>query len=511
MGIFKFDANGNTLPLNPYWNFCVGSCHAATALREDYRQQLTRAHRELGFRYVRFHGLFNDDMSVLRKVPVRGTHEEAYSISFTNIDSVFDFLVSINMRPFVEIGFMPGCLRTKETTVFHYKGYISKPSSYETWDWLIDTFIRHLEERYGIDEVRQWFFEVWNEPNLGGPDREDGFWSHSMEDYFELYEHTARAIKKVDHRLKVGGPATSNNAWIPEFTGFCRENNVPVDFVSTHHYPTDVILGYGVEDSFNFFTPKEDETLEEFEERRKDWDKELWKHVDRGVLTEMTKKAVSEAQGLPVYYTEWNGIAEVHCDTCFSSSFILKTVMDGVDLVPGYSFWTFSDLFEEGGMPFREYHSGFGLMTLHGVPKANYRAFQLLNRLGSERYPVTFNQETLDGYVIKKEASNSIQVLLVNHNSLEHELHEQTVTVQVDGLQGGEKAQIVRVDETHGNSYAAWVAMGSSDYLSREQVATLEGASAIVDENLELTYEGGTASLTVTLPPMGAALVTIFR
>lgn len=511
MGIFQMNANGPTVPLKHYWNFCVGSCHAATALREDYRQQLTRCRNELGFQYVRFHGLFNDDMSVLRKTHMRGSNEEVYVISFTNIDSVFDFLLSINMRPFVEIGFMPGCLRSKDTTVFHYKGYISKPSDYSTWDWLIETFISHLEERYGIDEVRQWFFEVWNEPNLGGPDRDDGFWSHTMEDYFELYEHTARAIKKVDNRLKVGGPATSNNAWIPEFTGFCRENNVPVDFVSTHHYPTDVILGYGVEDSHNFFTPKEGETEEEFEERRKDWDKLLWSHVDRGVLTEMTRKAVSEAQGLPIYYTEWNGWAYQQSDGPFGSSFVLKTIMDSVGLVEGYSFWTFSDLFEEGGMPYREFHSGFGLMTLHGIPKANYRAYQLLNRLGDEKYEARYSEGTVDGYAIKKDASHSLQILLVNHQSLEHPIDEETVTLQIEGLTGREKAQIIRIDEHHGNAYGYWKSIGEPDYLSREQLCALEGASGIYSEPIALETRENTVSLDVTLPPMGAALVTIFR
>lgn len=324
MGTFTLDINSQTRELKRYWNMCVGSCHATTALREDYREQLTRCQRELGFRYVRFHGLFDDDMSVLKKTVRKGTHEEVYVVSFTNIDSIFDFLLSINMKPFVEIGFMPDCLRTKEYTVFHYKGYISKPSSYETWDWLIETFAEHLIERYGLDEVRQWFFEVWNEPNLGGPESTNGFWAESEEEYYNLYKHTALALKKADSRLKVGGPATSNNSWIPQFVDFCRKNGAPVDFVSTHHYPTDVILGYGVEDSINFFSPKEGESQEEFEERQKDWHKTLWENVDRGVLTKMTRKAVKEADGLPVYYTEWNSLAGLPSDGPFRFFFHLK-------------------------------------------------------------------------------------------------------------------------------------------------------------------------------------------
>lgn len=510
MGTFLLDLNSQTRPLKPYWNMCVGSCHAATALREDYREQLTRCQRELGFRYVRFHGLFDDDMSVLKKSHVRGGKEEVYVLSFTNIDSVFDFLLSINMKPFVEIGFMPECLRTKDTTVFHYKGYISKPSSYETWEWLIESFAEHLIERYGLDEVRQWFFEVWNEPNLGGEDSPDGFWSHSMKEYFNLYEHTARTLKKVDHRLKVGGPATSNNAWIPEFTGFCRENDVPVDFVSTHHYPTDVILGYGVEDSLNFFSPKEGESREEFEKRQQEWFERLWEHVDRGVLTKMTQKAVKEAGGLPVYYTEWNSLAGLESDGPFGSSFILKTIMDGVDLVEGYSYWTFSDIFEEGGMPNKAFHGGFGLLTMQGIPKTTYRAFEILNRLGESLYEVSYAEGTVDVYAVKKEKSSCVQLLAVNHHSLLHDIKEETVTLSLKGVSGNVKVQIERLDETHGNALRAWRQMGEPAYLSRAQQAALEGASYTVAEPLDYVGEEDTITMEVVLPPMGAALVSVY-
>ena len=142
---FVWDYKDEVKPLKPYWNMCVGSCHGTTALRQDYREQLEKCQRELGFRYVRFHGLFDDDMSVLTR-PMMGAKDE-WVVSFTNVDSVFDFLLSINMKPFVEIGFMPEALKSKETTIFHYKGNTSRPASYERWDWLIRLFAEHLTER----------------------------------------------------------------------------------------------------------------------------------------------------------------------------------------------------------------------------------------------------------------------------------------------------------------------------------------------------------------------------
>ena len=124
-------------------------------------------------------------------------------LSFTNIDSVFDFLLSINMKPFIELGFMPDCLKSKNATVFHYKGNTAPPADHDKWSWFIRTFVRHLLDRYGRTEVRQWFFEVWNEPNLGGPDSPDGFFVGSMEDYFKLYQVTAEAVKSEDRFLRV--------------------------------------------------------------------------------------------------------------------------------------------------------------------------------------------------------------------------------------------------------------------------------------------------------------------
>lgn len=512
MKSFELDIRSAAKPLDKYWELCIGSCHATTALREDYREQLTRCRREIGFRYVRFHGLFDDDMSVLT-MDRFGLSER---LSFTNIDSIFDFLLSINMKPFIELGFMPECLKSKNATVFHYKGNTAPPADYDKWAWFIRAFTEHLIERYGRSEVRKWFFEVWNEPNLGGPDSPDGFFAGSMEDYFKLYQVTAETIKDVDGFLRVGGPATSNNAWIPEMVHFCKENSVPLDFVSTHHYPTDVVLGYGVEDSANFGRPTPEQMQdpafrEGLMEKIKQFQDHLWERVDRGVVTKMTRKAVREAEGLPVYYTEWNSLAGLPSDGPFGASFIAKTVLDGVGLVEGYSYWTFSDIFEEGGMPSAEFHGGFGLLTLHGVPKASYRAFQMLHTLGDSLYEQKLADGTVDVYAVRDEAAGAVQLLLVNHHALLHPIEEETVTVSLTGLTGGvKKAQLERIDDTHANAYAKWQALGSPEYTTPAQLSALCAASEMERELLELDCTNGTATASVTVPAMGMALLTVY-
>src|SRR3989454_3350335 len=206
-------------PFPHFWEHMVGSDHAPVALRADWQRQLMRCHSELGFQYVRFHGLLSDDMGTL----VREENKLCYS--FFNADQVFDFLLSIGMRPFVELSFMPTALASGNKTVFNYKANITPPREYKQWATLISRLVSHCVQRYGAAEVREWFFEVWNEPNLRA------FWTGTQRDYFKLYRYTADAIKNVDESIRVGGPATAKSEWIEEFVDFCERNKVPADFI----------------------------------------------------------------------------------------------------------------------------------------------------------------------------------------------------------------------------------------------------------------------------------------
>lgn len=224
---FSCDGFASKSRLPHFWEHTVGSDHAPMALRADWQAQLRRCHDELGFRHARFHGLLSDDMGTLI------CHRASLLYSFFNIDQIFDFLLATGMRPFVELSFMPNALASAKRTVFHYHGNVTPPRDYQQWATLIRKLVAHWIERYGLSEVREWFFEVWNEPNL------DAFWTGEQSDYFTLYRHTAEAIKTIDAELRVGGPATAANAWIRDFVAFCNKNKIPADFISTHHYPTD--------------------------------------------------------------------------------------------------------------------------------------------------------------------------------------------------------------------------------------------------------------------------------
>ena len=470
---FACDLAGPARPLVHVWEHTVGSCHATLALRADYQRQLARCRRELGFRHVRFHGLLSDDVGTLV------CEEDALVYSFFNADQICDFLLSIGMRPFVELSFMPTVLASGSDTVFHYLGNVTPPRDYGAWQTLIGKLAAHWVERYGIAEVSQWLFEVWNEPNLRA------FWTGSQADYFQLYRHTAAALKAVDPRLVVGGPATADNQWIPELLDFCQANAVPIDFVSTHHYPTDA------------FGQPGDDTVAQLAASH------------RGVLREEAAAAREQARGKPLYYTEWatssNPFDDLH-DEPYAAAFIVKTAMEASPLVAGYSYWTFSDIFEENYFNSTPFHGGFGLLTIDGIPKPAYRAFELLHRLGGEQLAVAGQHETVDVWVTRE--SGRITILVANSGLPRHPIAAEVITIRVAGARVS-SAAIERIDDDHANARAAWLAMGRPERLSPAQVDALERASALIASAVPYRIDGDAVELELAVPMQGTLLVTL--
>ena len=471
---FVVDLASRPTPLPHTWEHTVGSCHAPLGLRADWQEQLRRAHEELGFRHVRFHGILSDDMGTLVR------QDEGLIHSFHNIDVVYDALIDMGVRPFVELSFMPSAIASGERTVFRYGANVTPPGRPPYWRALIRRLAEHWVERYGTTEVRRWYFEVWNEPNL------KDFWDGTRRDYFDLYSATARILVEADPDLRVGGPATAQNAWIPEFLEFCSAEKVPVNFVTTHHYPTDVVGGPG-----------------------DDTEASLAK-VPRGTLRTQAVKARREAGDTELYYTEWNTSADqrdaLH-DQPWAAAFVAKTVLDVCDLVDGYAFWTFSDIFEEKYFPSLPFHGGFGLLTIHGVPKPTYRAFELLHDLGDERYAVEGDHETVDVWAVRRR--RSLTVLLTNHAMPRQPIRRETVRIEVRGGRVPGRAVIKRIDEENSNPVAAWRAMGAPEYPSRRQVKELVEASEVRAEGVAVEREDGRVALTIELPPHAVAAITI--
>lgn len=327
-----------------YWEACVGSDRAAVAMRAQWQDDLRAAHHEAGFRSVRFHGLFDDEMGLCRRIGANGPE-----LNFLYVDQIFDAMLAIGVRPYVELSFMPLPLASSANTIFWYKGNTSPPRDMALWVQVIEGLARHLLDRYGAAEVTGWRFEVWNEPNLN-------FWAGTQAQYFELYGATARALKGVDPRLQVGGPATAQLMWIDDFLAWCAAHNAPVDFVSGHVYA--------------------DDPQENLFGRDMGYPREVV--IPRALEVAHAKIRASAFPRLPLVVSEW---------TSQNPAFIAQTIAACDGLCDTFSYWTFDNIFEEHA-PIEGFDNTlYGLIGQSGVPRPAYRAFQLLHRLGEQRLP----------------------------------------------------------------------------------------------------------------------------
>jgi xylan 1,4-beta-xylosidase len=338
-----------------YGRRVVGAGRAAEGLRADWQRDLALVHRECGFEYIRFHGLLQDEMAVYAE---KKSGEPAFN--FMYVDALFDAILDIGMKPFVELGFMPGALASGEKTIFWWKGNITPPKDYAKWGRLVGALVEHWTARYGHDEVASWYFEVWNEPNL-----KDLFWSGDQSDYFKLYDASVRAIKAVSPDYRVGGPATAGNAWVPETIAFAAKTKLPLDFVTTHDYG---VSGIGLDENGNqllHLNPERDA---------------IYGNVRR-VREQIAASAMPK---LPLHYTEWSTSYSprdpVH-DAYISAAYILSRLKGAEGYADSMSYWTFTDIFEESGTVPSPFHGGFGMINFQGLRKPSFYAYQFLNRL----------------------------------------------------------------------------------------------------------------------------------
>lgn len=442
------DARGPSTPFPHFWDQMFGSGRAILALRESYRADLRAVKQVSDFRYVRFHAIFHDEVGVYNE-----DEHGSPVYNFAYVDEIYDGLLKNGVRPAVEIGFMPKKLAFNPDALhpFWYKQNVSPPKSWERWDGLITAFARHLVERYGIEEVAQWYFEVWNEPNID-------FWNGipRQESYFELYDHTARALKAVNSRLRVGGPATAAAAWVTDFLKHTTEAQVPVDFVSSHGYADDTVE--------NLLGTHEEISMDE--------------RVCRAIGKVHQEIQSSGRPNLPLLWTEWNVPGhDALRDTSFVGPALANTVRQCDGLVDMMSFWTFSDVFEEGGPIPEPFEGHFGLRAKGGINKPSFYDFALLHRLGSERI-ANPNPNVL----VTRRADGTLVVAVWNLSSPARTAH-----LIFDHVPPGARATVRRVDDTHSNTLAAYRAMGSPQYPSEAQIQSMNATTAITPSVEPLT------------------------
>lgn len=469
-----------TKPLDRFFDLSIGSDFPGTLIRDDSQAQLKIAVDELGFRYVRFHAIFHDVLGTTRSENGKMVYD------WTKIDQLYDGLLARHIRPFVELGFTPEVMKTSENTIFYWQGNTSRPQP-SAWKDLVDAFIHHLLQRYGQDEVRTWFFEVWNEPNLSG------FWEGGdQKAYFELYDLTSNTIKSIDPALRVGGPSTAGAAWVPEFLRHVAQSGAALDFVTTHTY--------GVDGGFLDENGKEDTKLSPSPDA-----------IVGDVRKVREQIQASKFANLPLYFTEWSTSYTprdlVH-DSYVSAPYILSKLKAAEGLVQGMSFWTYTDLFEEPGPPPTPFHGGFGLLNREGVRKPAYFAYKYLHALSGDEIPVR------DQQVLAARSERGVSAVIWDFQQPEQNISNRpfysrivpatpapSVEISINHMSAGTyQLKVCRTGYRANDAYSAYIDMGSPKDLTPPQLEQLRMLTRDLPERDNVVHVGNSGSYKLSLP-----------
>ncbi|MFL6116323.1 MAG: GH39 family glycosyl hydrolase [Catenulispora sp.] len=472
--------------LTEAWRRCVGTGRFDLALRRDYQDSLALVQKEIGFRHIRGHGLFCDTVGVYRPYRYQGADGVRYT--FTYMDQIIDAYLELGIQPFLELGFMPEALASGDQTVFWWKGNVTPPKSWSQWADLVKATLRHLVDRYGLDVVRGWPIEVWNEPNL------TQFWENADQDaYFQLYEVSAHAVKEVDASLQVGGPSISpgSDEWLAPFAEFVAKRSVPVDFVSRHAYTSEPAqhVPFG---SYQALRPAA-HLLEQFAAPRE--------HLRD-----------TELAGLPVHITEFNSSYcpdnPIH-DTAFNAAYLAPVLAGGGEIVESFSYWTFSDMFEEAGVPTSLFHGGFGLLTHRQIKKPTFHLYAFMARMGDEVLARGAD------HLVSRTPDGTVTVLAwapVDETGLEPSPAGHRVRLSIPVGAGDSRTAFALRSSTSdeaGNAWAAWGELGRPASPTERQLGILRESAEPTRRHSALPVANGRVDLDLVLDRHEVTLVEI--
>jgi xylan 1,4-beta-xylosidase len=477
-------------PVDRFFDLSVGSDYPGTLIRPDSQAQLQLAVDELGFRYIRFHAIFHDVLGTVRSEGGKIVYD------WSKLDQLYGELLAKHIKPFVELGFTPQALATSQNSIFYWNGNTSHPDP-EGWRDLVAAFVRHLEERYGPDEVRTWYFEVWNEPNLAG------FWEGAdQKAYFQLYDLTSKTVKSIDPGLRVGGPATAGAAWVPEFLAHVEQSGAAVDFVTTHTY--------GVDGGFLDEEGKSDTKLSPSPDA-----------IVGDVRRVRQQIAASAFPKLPLFFTEWSTSYtprdSVH-DSYISAAYILSKLKASQGLVQGMSYWTYSDLFEEPGPPTASFQGGFGLLNREGIRKPAFFAYKYLHALEGEAL------DSGDPQTLLATHGGDLTAVIWDFEQPEQKVSNRSfytkvipahpappVRLQVAHLAPGAayRLEVYRTGYDANDAYSAYLEMGAPKDLSATQVAHLTDLTRDLPETVRVKHAGADGTIAVTVPMKSNDIVLV--
>ena len=443
---------------------------------------------------------------------------------FKILDGIFDAYKAAGVRPMVELGFMPEALAADlpnrhEPYQVHYPASTvsgksnNPPKDYAKWGELARVVTAHLVERYGKANVAQWYFEVWNEPDID-------YWHGTPEDYYKLYDFAVAGVRAALPEAKVGGPASTGPRGDHAYNflrGFLdhisASNKVPLDFISFHAKGSPTIrdgkVTMGIRSELN--------------------------DVNRGF--ELIAKYPRFAH-LPIILSEADPEG---CAACSSKVNPANNYRNGT-LYPAYTATAFKSLFDledrhkvnlismlSWSFEFEDksYFEGFRSLATNGIDKPVLNVFRMFGLMSGDRVSTTSSgavpldtllatgvRDTPDVDAFATKSSHEAAVMLWNYHDADAPAEAANVSVTIAGIPAGVHRVLLqhyRIDQTHSNAYTVWLAMGSPQQPTAEQYATLRSAGQLqtLTSPVWLDVKDGSVQLSTELPRQAISLLKL--
>ena len=420
--------------------------------RKDCLEHLELAYKELNMRHVRAVGIHHDDLFPIDIDPkdsmTLAEEDRPLRNNWQIIDYIFDSLADIGMHPMYTTAFTPTPMATTTQSVFRTKCNVSPPKDYKEWAEYIVATLEHFKYRYGKQRMDQWYYEVWNEPNL------TAFYGGDQKEFFKLWKTTYDAIKSVDSDWRIGGPSTARAEWIDDFLKFSKANDCKPDYIIAHCYNND----------------SEWAALSPFDGLQEDRTNKSPNFLP-GVANGVDKLLKEHSFSGEVHWNEWGRSwfpYDAMRETANEAAFIVKSMAEIHDKATYYSYWCLSDIYNQAGYGAETFHGNYGLLSLQGLKKPSYFAHELLGKLGNLQLPHSDKgTDRLNNAFVTKD-DKGFQVLLYAYDN-DYEVggasSKKNVKVLLPAGADNADIRIYEVSKSSNNLVEEWKKQGAPDYL----------------------------------------------
>ncbi len=451
--------NEKGTPLRHTWAGLGNVDQMRWILRRDMQEQLALCHKEIGLKHVRAVGIFDNEMWVFDKDPANYLNREKRNTKRYNWRVpyyIYDSLVDIGIAPVVTTCFTPGEMKTGPQTCFATGSNITPPRDWKEWERFVNDFVKGLADRYGIETLKNWYFEVWNEPNLGG------FWTGGMDGFFKMFQIVHGAIKSVDSSLKVGGPSTAHSVWLRDLIDFGAKNNCMPDYIIGHIYNNDSTAGDPLSP---FDGPQGD---------KENKSPHFLSGITRGARKQLNEAGFKGEFHMNEWGLSWHPFAPVR-ETANEAAFIVKSMCEVSQLADYFAYWCISDIYNQVGYGREAFHGNYGMLNLDGLRKPNYFAHQLLCKLGSEKIEVEgVGDLNTNAFVTRngKEISAIVYAFDINYTE-ESAVGNSKVEFTLPAGTDKNSISLIRLDSKENNIVNTWKQMGSPAYPKQAEIKSL--------------------------------------